>query len=132
MAPATYYIKLYNPGPYNDFLTNKPPDGPKWRELLDKVSTEAISLREIVLYLDSEPAVNHWGPAVDVEFVRALGRLSKLSGLRKLQIQGYFPKEWPGYLEQTTGLRVWEEGTQNEQYLLSLRDFQRDLKDQEI
>ncbi|KAJ5938285.1 hypothetical protein N7466_001419 [Penicillium verhagenii] len=123
---------VYNPGPYTDFLTDKPPNGPKWREFLDKISTEADGLQEIVLYLDSEPTVNHWGPAVDVEFVRALGRLSRINDLQKLEIRGYFPKEWPGYLEQTTGLKVWDETAQGEMYLRSLRDFQGGLKDQNI
>lgn len=118
---------VYNPGPYTDFITNNPPNGPRWRELLAKLSTEAECLEEMVLYLDSEPIVNHWGPAVDAEFVRTLG---KFSNLQKLEIRGYFPKEWPSYLEVKTGLRVWQEEGQREQYLSSLREFQTGLKDQ--
>ncbi|KAJ6126246.1 hypothetical protein N7471_010739 [Penicillium samsonianum] len=120
---------VYNPGPHPDFLTNNPPNGPRWRELLEKLFTEAECLEEMVLYLDSEPTVNHWGPAVDADFARTLG---KFSNLQKLEIRGYFPKEWPGYLEKRTGLRVWQEERQTEQYLSSLREFQELLKDQTL
>lgn len=55
---------VYNPGPYPDFLTNNPSNDPRWRELLGKLFTEAESLEAesleaMVLYLDSEPTVNH-------------------------------------------------------------------------
>jgi hypothetical protein len=120
---------VYNPGPYPDFLTNKPPIGPKWCEFLRTLSIKASGLEEMALYLDSEPTWDHWGPAVDLDFVRALGCLSKL---RKLEIDGYFPKEWPQYLEERTGLTVWDEGRQETRYLRTLRDFQRLLRDQHI
>lgn len=50
----------------------------------------------------------------------------------RLEIRGYFPKEWPGYLEKRTGLRVWQEERQTEQYLSSLWEFQELLKDQTL
>jgi hypothetical protein len=86
---------VYNPGPYAEILTNKPPNGPLWRELMGEVYAKGVGLQEMVLYLDSEPDFNHWGPAVDVKFVRELG---KFSHLQKMDIMGYFPKEWPRYL----------------------------------
>lgn len=67
-------VQAYNSGPYkNLFKTNKPPNGPRWRELLGKLFTEAECLEKLVLYLDSEPTVNHCGPSVDAEFVRMVG-----------------------------------------------------------
>ncbi|KAL1964775.1 hypothetical protein VTN77DRAFT_6642 [Rasamsonia byssochlamydoides] len=104
--------------------------GTIWYNLFNKLATEAVSLQEISIYLDSEPTCGYWGPAVDVNFVRALARISNL---RKLEIDGYFPKEWPIYLEEKTGLKVWQaekQGIYNEGYLSALREFQRRLKDQ--
>ena len=120
---------VYNPGPHADLITNTPPNGPRWCELLGKLFSEVKCLEEMVLYLDSEPTVNHWGPAVDAKFVQTLG---KFSNLQKLEIRGYFAKEWPGYLEQRTGLHVWQEERQTEQYLSSLWKFQQRLKDQTL
>jgi hypothetical protein len=40
-----------------------------------------------------------------VNVVRALGRIR---GLQKLEIDGYFAKEWPAYLEEKVGMKVWE------------------------
>ncbi|KAJ6003608.1 hypothetical protein N7522_006300 [Penicillium canescens] len=118
---------VYNPGPYTDFLTNKPPIGPRWREFLGKLFAEEECLEEMVLYLDSEPTVNHWGPSVDAEFVRTVGNFTNL---QKLEIRGYFPKEWPGYLETRTGLQVWQEARQTERDLSLLKEFQILMKDQ--
>jgi hypothetical protein len=83
---------VYNPGPYPDFLTNRPPNGPIWCRFIRALSAKASDLEEVTFYLDSEPTCHHWGPAVDPNFVRALGCMSQL---RRLQIKGYFPKEWP-------------------------------------
>ncbi|KAK2748261.1 hypothetical protein FQN57_000919 [Myotisia sp. PD_48] len=140
-VPATY-----DPGLRTEFLPHKPPtvpkwvedlgnifgppEGPKWRELLEKISTEAINLQELTLYFDSdEPGVNRWGAAADPKFVQALGRFSNL---QKLEINGWFPKEWPGYLQEKTGLVVWKAEGQPERYLQHLRKFQRKLKDQNL
>jgi hypothetical protein len=68
-----YVHAVYNPGPHPDFLTNNPPNGPRWRELLEKPFTEAECLEEWCFRFDSEPTVNHWGPAVDGDFARTLG-----------------------------------------------------------
>lgn len=120
---------VYNPGPYPHFLTDEPPIGPKWCEFFRTLSMKASGLEQMAFYLDSEPTFDHWGPAVDLDFVRALGCLSNL---HKLEIDGYFPKEWPQYLKERTGLTVWDEKGQETRYLRSLRDFQRLLRDQRI
>lgn len=117
---------VYEPGPDPDFLTAQPADGYKWCQLLNKMATELPGLREVKVYLDSEISFGHWGPGVDVNFARALGRFSKLS---KLKIDGYFGKEWPEYLRGKTGLTVWEADGQSAWYLKHLREYQDMLGD---
>ncbi|KAJ5252864.1 hypothetical protein N7489_003274 [Penicillium chrysogenum] len=92
-----YVHAVYNPGPHPDFLTNNPPNGPRWRELLEKPFTEAECLEEwcfrLIQNLLSITGVQLW-----MVILR-----------ERLEIRGYFPKEWLGYLEKRTGLWVWQE-----------------------
>jgi hypothetical protein len=116
---------VYHLGPYPG-LFDEPPSGPKWCELFDKLASEATGLRDIYIYWDAEPAFWHFGGGFDVDVVRALARIK---GLQKLEIYGYFAKEWPAYLEEKTGMKVWESQGQKEWYLKELEKFQRNTKD---
>ncbi|OJJ42150.1 hypothetical protein ASPZODRAFT_137461 [Penicilliopsis zonata CBS 506.65] len=145
---SMYIHPLYHAGPDNrdapdspsppdspdspDSLERQTPaNGPLWCDLLDKISTDATGLEQLTLYLGSEPLMDHWGPAVDINFVHALGQLGN-PNLRSLQIAGFFPKEWPLYLQQRTGLTVWDAAGKQEGYLTRLREFQRMLHDQTL
>ena len=64
---------------------------------------------------------HHLGGGHDVDVVRALGRLK---GLKKLEIDGYFAKEWPAYLEQELGMILWEEAARTGEYVVELRKYQ--------
>jgi hypothetical protein len=116
---------VYNLGPYPD-ICDRPPTGLKWCELFDKLAGEAIGLRDIYINWDAEPSLWHFGEGFDVDVVRALARIN---GLHKLEIAGYFAKEWPAYLEEKVGMKVWERQGQTEFYLKHLEKFQRDIKD---
>ena len=116
---------VYNLGPHPS-ISDRPPTGPKWCELFNKLASEAISLRDIYIYWDAEPYFWHFGGGFDVNVVRALARIN---GLHKLEIDGYFAKEWPAYLEEKVGMKVWEGQGQEERYLKWLKKFQRDIKD---
>lgn len=93
----------------------------EWPALLNKLSTEAVGLQVLDVFLVVEPSANQWGAALDVEFVRALGRFQDLS---TMELRGWFPKEWPEYLESKTGLDVFKESEHEGWYLKSLRRFQ--------
>jgi hypothetical protein len=116
---------VYNLGPYPSF-SGAPASGPKWCELFDTLANKAIGLREIYIYWDAEPTCWHFGGGFDVDVVRALARIQ---GLQKLEIAGFFAKEWPAYLEGKLGMKVWGRQGQEEWYLKALRKFQRDLRD---
>jgi hypothetical protein len=115
----------YHLGPYPD-LCDRPPTGLKWCELFDRLASEATGLRDIYIYWDAEPMFGHFGGGFDVDVVRALARIKSL---HKLEIDGYFAKEWPAYLEEKVGIKVWERQGQSELHLKVLKEFQRNLKD---
>jgi len=55
-----------------------------------------------------------FGGGTDVDVVQAIARIK---GLDQLEIAGYFAKEWPAYLEEKTGLKVWDPQGQEDWYL---------------
>ena len=112
--------------PYPDICGRPPPNSPKWCELFDRLASEAKGLREIHIYWDAEPILRHYGGGSDVDVVRALARIT---GLQKLEIDGYFAKEWPAYSMDKVGVQVWKRQGQRECYSKELRKFQRDVKD---
>ena len=110
----------------SNLFSNEPPCGPKWRALFDKLAAEATGLRELYIFWDSEPTCWHFGGGTDVDVVQAL---AQIKGLDKLEIAGYFAKEWPAYLEKKTGLKVWDPQGQQDRYLRELERFQRSIRD---
>jgi hypothetical protein len=106
---------VYHLGPHPD-LYDRPPSGPKWCELFDKLASEAIGLRDIYIRWDAASEFWHFGGGFDVDVVRALARIKSL---HKLEIGGYFAKEWPAYLEEKIGMKVWERQGQEERRSIS-------------
>ena len=103
--------------------------GPRWRAFFEKLAAGAKNLKIVFIYFDAEDTMGHYGGGADVDVVRAIG---KLHGLEQLKIGGLFAKEWPGYLEQKTGLKVWDTEDQSEGMLRELRKFQRRYRDLKI
>ena len=120
-----FVCAVYHLGPHLD-ICGRPPSGPKWCEFFDKLAREATGLRDIYIYWDAEPTCWHFGGGFDVDVVRALARIK---GLHRMQIDGFFAKEWPAYLEEKVGMKVWERQGQKEWYLKELLKFQRYVKD---
>jgi hypothetical protein len=96
--------------------------GPTWCKLLNKLAEEATGLRYVYVCLDAEESMGHCGAGRDLNFVRALGRM-KVS--QKMEINGYFATEWPRYLEGKLGIPVWDAQVHSQEYLRSLREYQR-------
>lgn len=84
-----FVCAVYHLGPYLD-LCGRPPSGPKWCELFDKLACEAVGLRDMYMYWYAEPTFWHFGGVFDLDVVRALARIK---GLQKLEIDGFFAKE---------------------------------------
>lgn len=116
---------VYNFGRHPD-ICGRPPTGLKWCELFDKLASEAMGLRDVYIYWDAEPCIWHFGGGYDVDVVRALARIN---GLHKLEIDGFFAKEWPAYLEEKVGMKVWEVQGRKASYLEELKKFQQGIKD---
>jgi len=114
---------VYHFGPHVDIF-GRPQSGPKWCELFDKLASEAICLRDIFIHWDAEPTCWHFGGGYDVDVVRAL---AKIKCLERLEIYGYFAKEWPAYLKEQVGTDVWDRQGQKEWYLEELNKFQQNL-----
>jgi hypothetical protein len=120
-----FVCAVYHLGPHPD-IWDRPPSGPKWCELFDRLASEATGLRDIYIYWDAEPMFWHFVGGFDVDVVRALARIK---GLYKLEINGYFAKKWPPYLKEKVGTTIWERQGQREWYLKELKKFQRNVKD---
>ena len=82
-----------------------------WLQLLDILAREASGLRYIRIGWGAEcefpsqleRGAMERGLGDNLDFVRALG---KIRGLEKLVIEGYYAKNWPGYLEERMGVQV--------------------------
>jgi hypothetical protein len=122
-----YVHPVYERGifPPGDVFYN-PQSGPPWCKLFRKLAADATGLRQIYIFWDSELTFGHSGGGADVDVVRAL---AEIRGLQKLEIDGYFAKEWPAYLQRKTGLTVWTPIGREDWYLRELRKFQRDTRD---
>ncbi|KIW14864.1 hypothetical protein PV08_07649 [Exophiala spinifera] len=100
--------------------------GPPWCKLFRRLAADGVGLRQIYVYWDSETTFGHFGGGADVEVVRAL---AEIRGLQKLEIDGFFAKEWPAYLQGKTGLTVWSPHGKKAWYYQELRKFQRNTPD---
>jgi hypothetical protein len=130
---SVFVHAVYSPGvlgwgsiPASSIFSNGPPCGPKWRTLFDKLAAEAVGLQELDIFWDAEPTCWHFGGGADVDVVQAL---AQIKGLDKLEIGGYFAKEWPIYLKKKMGLKVWDPQGQEDWYLGELERFQRSIVD---
>ncbi|OQE07816.1 hypothetical protein PENVUL_c012G07872 [Penicillium vulpinum] len=101
----------------------KPVYRPGWPAFLNKLSTEAVGLEELDVQISIRFSAANWCAAVDIEFLRELGRFR---WLKRMKLDGWFPREWPEYLLSRTGLTVWRESEHTEAHLRELRKF-RDL-----
>ncbi|KAH8899686.1 hypothetical protein GQ53DRAFT_836683 [Thozetella sp. PMI_491] len=114
------------------------PNAPAWYALLDAVRDRLPGLCELEIYLHAELTGFHQdiprlGAGNDPEFAR---RLAGLRGLEKLELDGFFPREWPAYLERELGLStsddgavklggsVWAPEGRTDSYLKLLRRYQ--------
>lgn len=119
---AVYERGIFPPG---DIFCRQP-SGPPWCKLFQRLAADGTGLRDIYIFWDSEPTFGHFGGGTDVEVVRAL---AEIRGLQKLEIDGYFAKEWPTYLQEKTGLTVWSPTGRQDWYYRELRKFQRNSQD---
>ena len=119
---AVYEKGIFPPGD----IFYRPPSGPPWCKLFRRLAADATGLQQIYIFWDSEPTCWHFGGGADVEVVRAL---AEIRGLQKLEIDGYFAKEWPAYLQEKTGLTVWSPNGRKDWYYRELRKFQRNTQD---
>ena len=101
----------------------EPPSGPLWCKVFDELAVGATGLQSLFVYWDAEGFIHHGGGA-DVDVVRALGRIK---GLQRMEIRGFYAKEWPKYLEEKMGIKVLEDS--DSQMRRYLKNFQRDHKE---
>jgi len=97
-----------------------------WYTLLKRLAAYATGLRDLeVCWETGDPAFLHEGGGADTRFVRMLG---EIQGLETLTIDGYFAKEWPGYLERRMGVcPILKQ--KDETYLEQLKKYQQRLED---
>ena len=86
-------------------LKQGPPHGLQWTQLITKLAIEATNLKSLHVYFDAKPQEGKLGGGHDVLFARAL---TMLPATVKLEIGGYIA-EWPLYLEERLGYKVWDE-----------------------
>jgi len=77
-----------------------------WIELFAMLSQRATGLRNVIItwggsWKSAPEQIRGLGD--NLEFVRAL---SKIRGLEKLEMSGYYAKAWPAFLEESMGVRV--------------------------
>jgi len=88
-----------------------------WLEILNVLATEAQDLRDfrILMFADRETSgTEEWyslGLGDNVQFVRAL---TKIRGLDKLTIEGYYASSWLGYLKEMNTTIVAHQGFSND------------------
>jgi hypothetical protein len=104
-----------------------------WLQLLTLLAKEAIGLRSIKFGWGAN-CESSWhleqerGLGDNLDFVRTLG---KIQGLEKLVIEGFYAKNWPGFLERKMAVRVRaicvqeylnSEGSEDEEFIQKLNE----------
>ena len=77
--------------------------GHLWYKLLDELARDAAGLRHIYVYWSFKCS---GAAGKDLPFVRRLGKLQRL---QSMDLDGYYPKQWPSYLAKKLGIEVQEE-----------------------
>ncbi|KAH9896380.1 hypothetical protein F4778DRAFT_794155 [Xylariomycetidae sp. FL2044] len=71
--------------------------------LLDDLAEQASGLRHLLIIWNAMSIHSHRRLENRMEFVR---RLERLTALERITFRGYYPKNWPAYLEQQLGIHV--------------------------
>ena len=112
---------VYRPGGISEFLQQIGPSNSKllktlrirlpqiavldpWLQVLATLAQEATGLKHLSIEMKAEEIPEpRRGLGSSLKFVHALGRIRSLE---KLDMQGFYGKEWPAYLEKELGIQV--------------------------